>query len=278
MIKKKMLRLPLTVFVLLTSDSAFVSDIATTMALLLQHSHHARLAAAHPANLLADLLDNIDAVLGRLDGVSCAEFVRRFGEAKKEPIVAALRLNIAVLLHWFSRACLHCDDAATPTHSFTDERLRRLVATVMRLWPWTGTDGRLQRNLFAMLAHASEDSLPVCKLFAQQRLPTNGGGGGGGGNTVLQLCAEHVRTETARPQRPGAVLDTLELAMRVVSNCCACIEGRQALHKIGFLDAMDRLHPSVTKHQRPWPAVTRVWLGFYEILTRYADTNSTGVK
>lgn len=38
-----------------------------------------------------------------------------------------------------------------------------------------------------------------------------------------------------------------------------------------MLQAMDRLHPQVTRSQKPWPQVAFYWLRFYEILTRYTE-------
>lgn len=241
---------------------------------------------------MTDLLDDLDAIFQQhLNGTTtCAEFVRRFGDAKKEPILATIRNNVQLLLYWFSRSCLHLAATSDPnapadvntcgTSTFDALLLRRLTGTVVRLWPWSfAGDQRLQLAFVRMLAYASEDSLPVCQLFASAAVNRNSSSNNSAtAVTVLQLCADFVVAETAKPKAPGADLRTVEIAMRVVSNCCACAEGRQALLKSGFLDAMDRLHPAVTKWQRPWPAMAQMWLGFYEILTRYAATNGTGVK
>lgn len=252
----------------LTVSAPIAADTATAIGLLLQHSSGAR-ALAPTTSLLDDVLDALDAVLARTNGLTCSEFMRRSSAATKEPIQAALRRNVTILMHWFSRACLH--GGASGTHGpFTDAQLRRLCATAARLWPWTVVDARLQLATLQMLAHASEDSLPMCQLFAQRPAAT--------APSVLQLCADLVGGETQRPKPPSAQLHHFEVAVRVVTNCCASVDGRQALHKGHFLDAMDRLHPSVTKQQRPWPAMTREWLRFYEILTRYAEPGGPNVR
>lgn len=77
--------------------------------------------------------------------------------------------------------------------------------------------------------------------------------------------------ETGRAKHPNADLTVLELSLRIVSNCCACVEGRLQLAKLNILDSLNRLHPSVTKQQKPWLTITTIWLRFYDIFTRYPD-------
>lgn len=251
---------------LLPASATLSPHIALAIGLLLQQSSRARAIAA-AAILLSDVLDDLDAALARPNGLTCAEFIRRNSSAHKEPILMAMRLNVTILMLWFSRVRLHCGN-----DGFTDAQLRRLCATAVRLWPWTLVDARLQLTALQMLTYASEDSLPMCLLFAQRS------GSSTAAQSVLQLCATFVSSETHRPKPPSTQLVHFELAMRIATNCCASVDGRQALLKCHFLDAMDRLHPSVTKHQRPWPAITSEWLRFYEILTRYGDANGPGVR
>lgn len=56
-------------------------SIAATMALLLQHSHGAR-TTAQSKQFFIEILNELEAIHLQLDGVSCVEFLRRFGEAK----------------------------------------------------------------------------------------------------------------------------------------------------------------------------------------------------
>lgn len=36
---------------------------------------------------------------------------------------------------------------------------------------------------------------------------------------------------------------------------------------------MNRLHPHVTRGQRPWPQITLLWLKFFEMFTRHDDSS-----
>lgn len=244
------------------TDSSDEVYAVQTIALLLQHCSQARQSAV-AAELFDDLLTELDTVLDSLNGVTCSDLMRRSSEAKRTSILRSMRQNITIMFRWFSKTCLHGSGMLLPQLS----RFARLAAN---LWPWiTGCgDHRLLVDFLYMLVYACDDSLPMCKLFANGHRRTA---------SVLQLCANYVTTETQRPKKPNADLKTMDLAMRVLANCCAAVEGRQVLLKMNFLNAMDRLHPTVTKYQRPWPKVTLLWLRFYEILTRH-ETNDMGVK
>lgn len=186
-----------------------------------------------------------------------------------------IRTIYTLILNWYSSDCLLNECEAI-----------ELCRLSVLLWPWSGTNQRLQLTFMKALTHLSEDSLAgifhglnekkkphikhiffllVCKVFTTYRSP------GSGSHSVLRLCTEYAMAETGRAKHPNADLSVLELSLRIVSNCCACIEGRLQLAKFNILDTLNRLHPSVTKQQKPWLTITAMWLRFYEIFTRYPD-------
>lgn len=67
----------------------------------------------------------------------------------------------------------------------------------------------------------------------------------GNSQTMLQLCGEYVIAETARAKAPSAKLDMLELALRIISNCCSCIEGRMQLVKVSFTETCIYLYLNI---------------------------------
>lgn len=271
-----------------TTPHSSAAGAFATIGLLLKHSHGARQAATRGA-FLHDLLHNIDTVLDRHP--NAGEFMRRTSVGSREPTFAALRANVHVLMQWFGGALsaphqpeqpsLDANGGQPVQAELDDAALRRLSRTAVRLWPWCAVDARLQLATLQWLTNASENSLPVCQVFAL-RLPTAtaaaAAGPANGAPSVLQLCAELCQAETARPKRPLADLAAFELALRVATNCAAAAEGRQQVLKLRMLDALDRLHPALTKWQRPWPGLALEWLRFYEILTRYADAASAGIR
>lgn len=114
-------------------------------------------------------------------------------------------------------------------------------------------------------------------------------------HAFLQLIVEYCVAETGKPKTAQANMETLELALKIVTNCCCCVEGRVLIARVkdkfqfminirrslGFffksqtrmLHTLSRLHPQVTRNQRPWPQLTQHWLKLFEVLTRHNDSN-----
>lgn len=186
----------------------------------------------------------------------------------------------SALLHWFSSVCISGSDDPDNTQpssqieaqNFGPEAIQRFCLIVVRTWPWTGADKQLQLVFMRSLAFACEDSVPVCKAMSTVRNSSSSSS-----STVLQLSAELATSETTKAKCPSGDLQLLSLSLAIVSNCCSCIEGRQFVWKTNFLDAMSRFHPSLTKRQKPWPSIIRLWLQFYEIISRHQD-QSTRLK
>lgn len=55
---------------------------------------------------------------------------------------------------------------------------------------------------------------------------------GSNSQSMLQLYSEYVMAETARAKHPQADLQMLELSLRIITNCCSCVEGRMQLSKV----------------------------------------------
>lgn len=159
-----------------------------------------------------------------LVGYYMKSVIQTFFYQQKEPIIVSLRMWFALLLNWFSQACL--TGCAANGVNFGPDAIQRFCRLVVRTWPWTGADQQLQMVFMRSLAFASEDSVPVCKAMSTVRYASSSGA------TVLQLSAELAATETTRVKSPSADLELLTLTMGLVSNCCACVEGRQYLWKV----------------------------------------------
>lgn len=147
--------------------------------------------------------------------------------------MSSLRTLYSMLLHWFSQDCLVGEvneTASTEPHhvNFSNTSINRFCQLSMRTWPWIGADQRLQTVFMRSLAFASEDSVPVCRAMSSVRWTSLNS------ITVLQLCAEFAMAETTRAKSPTTEQQMLELAMATVSNCCACVEGRQILWRVNI--------------------------------------------
>lgn len=109
----------------------------------------------------------------------------------------------------------------------------------------------------------TENSIVVCKSLC---VPF-----AGQPHSILKLTIATVTAETGKVKGPKTELTLLRLCLRVLMNCCACHEGRVMIAKLNVLDNVSKLHPVVTKLQKPWITVTKLWLEFWELYSRHND-------
>lgn len=224
-----------------------------------------------------------------------------------DKLLHKLKLLLSIVLSWFSVDCLH-----------DNECIQKLLKMCLKLWPIISTNSEVQIVYMRMLLHLSHNSLPGSIQFtttARRQVSLTGAiffffllrtvckaiatvsHGAGQSMTLLQLLIKYCVNETAKVKSPQTNFIVLELALQVISNCCACIECRLMIIKVNvrfthilcallnviiiynrfqmnMLDSLSRLHPLVTRSQKPWPQITHSWLQFYEVLTRHADDAS----
>lgn len=57
----------------------------------------------------------------------------------------------------------------------------------------------------------------------------------GNSQSMLQMIAEYCSSESCKVKNPQTNLEALSLALRVVSNCCSCFEGRNQINKVEYI-------------------------------------------
>lgn len=103
---------------------------------------------AFKIDFVSDILDEIESILSKVS-MTYGEFVRKYGEQKKEPIISQLKWHYNILMHWFSKDCLK------------DERvISRLCQVLILTWPWAGANSTFHLLVIKTLAFLSEDSVP----------------------------------------------------------------------------------------------------------------------
>lgn len=128
-----------------------------------------------------------------------------------------MKLLFNMVISWYSCDCL--EDI---------ECIQSLVKMCIRLWPCLGFDFDTQSRFMKMLLFLSDDSLPFCKSMATISISI----GGVGNQNLLHTIIDYCVNETNKAKNPQANLTILELGLRVVSNCCSCIEGRLLINKV----------------------------------------------
>ncbi|XP_050096814.1 protein rotatin homolog [Anopheles aquasalis] len=229
----------------------------STIQTLLRLSGHCR-RVAWDHRLLMSVIERFNAIHeGLLGRLSYPEFVRRNSEAKKLPVVEELSGLISLLSAWFS--------SASDVLLLQRDQIDPLCRIVLQYWPWLSHNHELEIDFMRALAFLTESSIVVCKSLVATF--------SGYPHSILKLLIATVTSETGRVKGPKGDLRLLGVVLRVLGNCCSCQEGRSTIGKLNVIDNISKLHPSVTKLQKPWVEVTRLWLEFWEIYTRYSDVN-----
>ncbi|ETN66053.1 hypothetical protein AND_002165 [Anopheles darlingi] len=229
----------------------------STIQTLLRLSVHCR-RVAWDQRLLTTVIDRFNTIHeGLLGRLSYPEFVRRNGESKKLPVIEELSGLISLLSAWFSNA----EDVLL----LERDQIGQLCRIVLQYWPWLSHNHELEVDFMCALAFLTESSIVVCKSLV--------GSFSGYPHSILKLLIATVTSETGRVKGPKCDLRLLGVVLRVLGNCCSCQEGRSTIGKLNVIDNISKLHPSVTKLQKPWVEVTRLWLEFWEIYTRYSDVS-----
>lgn len=232
------------------STSKRKTAVFKTLAIYLNASSMARDLARN--GLLEEILQRFKATLDGQGMASCQEFVRKFGDTKKAPIVEEFDLLLDILMGWFSAETL-----------LDVEQVERLSQSLLKLWSWMVSNQKLQVKCVRLLALLSEDSVPICKAFCSQYSSIS--------PSVLQLLVQMIGQEMGKVKHPKFNLLLLRCSIRVLMNCCCCVEGRLLIGKLAVMEHMDRIHPQVTKWHEPWPQITELWLEFWEVYSRYPE-------
>lgn len=53
-------------------------------------------------------------------------------------------------------------------------------------------------------------------------------------SAFLHSIIEHCVAETGRPKTEQTKMETLQLAMKIITNCCCCVEGRLLITKVCY--------------------------------------------
>ncbi|XP_065076156.1 protein rotatin homolog [Ochlerotatus camptorhynchus] len=217
---------------------------------MLHQSEKAR-KVARTRKFLEMLLDRLEAIYSGI-GINYQDFVKKFGEGRKAPVVEELSFIAGILSAWFVRDIL--------VHQANINYICRLF---LQFWPWIKSNRELEAAFMKALVCLTENSIVVCKSLS---IPY-----AGHPHSILKLTIAAVTAETGKVKGPNSEITLLGLCLRVLMNCCSCHEGRVMITKFNVLDNMSKLHPAVTKLQKPWVTVTKLWLQFWEIYTRHSD-------
>lgn len=114
---------------------------------LLKCSQLAR-ATAVATNFLDCLIERLEQTHSNL-GMTCGEFVRRYGNAKLDQTLHLVQMHVNIILSWYGMDVL-----------MDTKIIARMLRVFIRFWPWVSMNHDTLLRFMKMLAILSDDSLP----------------------------------------------------------------------------------------------------------------------
>uniref|UniRef100_A0A1B0FFQ0 Rotatin N-terminal domain-containing protein n=1 Tax=Glossina morsitans morsitans TaxID=37546 RepID=A0A1B0FFQ0_GLOMM len=238
-----------------TAPTALQQQISECLALLLKVSLAAQ-EAANNLKLINKVLKIFQCFFDEYASTTCTTFVRRYGETRKNAVIQNLQLLLTFLLYWHS----------AQTMIMMDDSVAAEVSRILiQLWPWSPHSADLKLTILQVCAFLSERSIVVCKQFVTINSSAFA-------HSILQLVDKTVTTETTKVKAVSTdCMPIIVAGLRVLMNCCSCVEGRTALQKQRTLNIFDTVLPFKPKTSRPKVELQNAWLRFWEIYSRYSE-------
>ncbi|KAF2899192.1 hypothetical protein ILUMI_06979 [Ignelater luminosus] len=190
------------------------------------------------------------------------EYFRRISDKKRvNPVLKELGSVIGLMTNFMlGDESIKC---ATSTNGIAD--------AIHKLWIWLCVERPLLSDSLKMLCTYTTD----CYVACQSLTLTSSVAGSGPRKVPSSLSLLHeiillISKEMDLVSRTHD-LTILELAFNVLQNSCAAVECRNILAKSNLLVCISRLHPALTKKQKPWESVEYIWLEFLLTFTSYAE-------
>lgn len=245
---------PIKVCKFSTPPNTNQQHVTETLAIILKQSSLAQ-ETAQNLKLHEKILTIFKNFLEEFATTSCTTFVKRNGEQKKLAVIKNLQLLLKLLISWYS----------SHTMMITDNVLAMDYSKILiQIWPWLAHSNDLKLTVLQCCAFLGERTLVVCKQFSTLN-------NGSFPHSVLQLVAKMMSSETLKLRANSDCCQLIYSGLRVLINCCSCIEGRNALNKIHVLDIFDSLHPFNSKAPQLKLDIAIAWLEFWELFSRYEE-------
>lgn len=194
-----------------------------------------------------------------LESVDC---FRRISDKKRIcPLLKDLESVIGLLTNFLmNNVSVKCEAASLG-----------LTDIVHKVWSWFSIQKSSLVNVLKLLSTFTTN----CP-FACQTLPyTSSIAGTGPRKNTSTISLLHVIVSVVLREMDllSKTHDTLNLRLcfNILQNCCPVLECRICITKTSLVQGMFKLHPSVSKQQRPWETVELIWLEFLQIFTVFPE-------
>ncbi|XP_044731586.1 rotatin-like [Chrysoperla carnea] len=146
-----------------------------------------------------------------------------------------------------------------------------LADLIHKLWNWINFQQNLLIEVLRMLCTFTTE----CQIASQSITLTSPVAGVGPRKTPTTMsllhCILHLIGKEMDLVSRSHDLKILTYSFHLLQNCCQAYECRVLISKSNFFQHLNRLHPAITKQQKPWESIELLWLEFLETLTFHPE-------
>ncbi|KAL3273445.1 hypothetical protein HHI36_014889 [Cryptolaemus montrouzieri] len=146
-----------------------------------------------------------------------------------------------------------------------------LADIIHKVWNWFDLQKVSSINVLKMLSTFTTN----CP-FACQSLPYTSPVAGTGPRksasslSLLHVLVEKISREMDMLSKTHDILP-LRLCFNILSNSSSVLECRVCITKSNLFQGLNKLHPALTKRQKPWEMVELIWLEYLQVFTVYPE-------
>lgn len=153
-----------------------------------------------------------------------------------------------------------------------------LADLIHKLWVWFCFQKEELINVLKLLCTFTVDAtVPAQSMAFTSPIAGSGPRKSPSNVTLLHAIICLVNKEMEHISRTHD-LTALKLSFEILQNVCVAVECRIVLAKSNLFLTFTRLHPAVTKRQKPWDFVEFLWLDFLEIFTSFPEGQAAVTK
>ncbi|KAJ8948143.1 hypothetical protein NQ318_009230 [Aromia moschata] len=201
-----------------------------------------------------------------LESVDC---LRRVGDKRRVcPVLKELDELVGLLTNFM------VGDEAVKTEVVS----LNLADVIHKLWVWFLAQNAYLVDVLRMLCVYTVE----CPFACQSLTLTSPVAGSGPRRTPSNVSLLHtiialIVKEMDQVSKTHS-LGILELCFNVLNNCCESLECRVLMSKGNLFQSISRLHPAITKRQKPWEGIELIWLEFLQTFTSHPEGQTSVAK
>ncbi|CAH1155943.1 unnamed protein product [Phaedon cochleariae] len=153
-----------------------------------------------------------------------------------------------------------------------------LADVVHKLWVWFSVQNGYLVNALKMVCTYTTDCGLACQTLPLTS-PVAGSGPRKSPSTVslLHTIITLINKQMDQISRTHDIR-VLEISSNILQNACSSLECRVLISKSNLFQCLPRLHPAITKRQKPWENLELIWLDLLQTFTTHPEGQATVAK